>query len=336
MKKERSRAGAVLVKDFWKDRSVFVTGASGLLGSWLVKYLLEQEARVIALVRDEVPNSNLAYFDLARKVVTVRGDLSDYLLLRRVVNEYEVQTVYHLAAQTIVGVANNDPLSTFEANIRGTWNMLEACRHRPGVREIIVSSSDKAYGTKDKLPYHEDDPLQGAHPYDVSKSCADLITQSYFKTYDLPVCVTRCANLYGGGDLNFNRIVPGTIRSALAGDAPIIRSDGTFLRDYFYVEDAVSAFIMLAEKMHSHKVCGEAFNFSSGTHLTVSQIVNRILQVMQVDLKPRILNEVTHEIKDQYLSVAKAKRLLGWESQYAIDDGLRQTVKWYAQHLRKI
>lgn len=324
------------MSNFWKDKNVFITGVNGLLGSWLTKHLFENGARVVGLLRDEVANSNLQRLGLERKITLARGGLEDYFLLRRIINEYEIEAVFHLAAQTIVTVANQDPLSTFESNIKGTWQLLEACRHGKSVKQIIVSSSDKAYGKKDKLPYKEDDPLRGLHPYDVSKSCADLISQTYYKTYNLPVCVTRCANLYGGGDLNFSRIVPGTIRSAIYNEPPIIRSDGTYLRDYFYVEDAVGAFLALAEKMQDKRILGEAFNFSSGIHLPVVEVVNRILKLMGKRLKPKILNETRHEIKDQYLSVEKAKKLLGWQSKYDLDTGLKYTIKWYKEYFKEL
>ncbi len=245
---------------FWSNRTVFVTGATGLLGSWLVKSLLERNASVVALVRDWIPESELVRSDALSQIKIVRGDLADRDLLERVTGEYEVETVFHLAAQTIVGIANRNPISTFEANIRGTWNLLEACRRSPAVRQVIVASSDKAYGINEELPYSEDTPLRGSHPYDVSKSCADLIAQSYFKSFDTPVCITRCGNLYGGGDLNWNRLIPGTIRSALRDESPIIRSDGSYIRDYFYVADGALAYLHLAELMDAKpEVVGEAF-----------------------------------------------------------------------------
>lgn len=319
---------------FWHGKNVFVTGGTGLLGSWLIYYLLGRKARVILLLRDELPDSNLERMGLMKKVTVVHGELENDLLLRRIINEYEIEAVFHLAAQTIVTVANRDPVSTFEANIRGTWNVLEACRLAKTVRQIIVSSSDKAYGETTKLPYREDLPLQGLHPYDVSKSCADLITQAYHKTYGLPVCVTRCANLYGGGDLNFSRIIPGTIRSAFYDENPIIRSDGKYLRDYFYVEDAALALINLTEKMQAENIYGEAFNFSSGIHVSVLELVNLILKLMDKKLKPKILNVTKHEIRDQYLSIDKAKKILNWQPAYSLDAGLKKTIIWYKEYLR--
>jgi CDP-glucose 4,6-dehydratase len=317
---------------FWKDRNVFVTGCTGLLGSWLTKALVERGANVIGLIRDLVPKSNLNWSGFNDKITIVRGEIEDYFLLERVINEYEIDTVFHLAAQTIVTIANRNPISTFDTNIGGTWNVLEACRRAPLVKRIVVASSDKAYGDQEKLPYDEDTPLEGRHPYDVSKSCADLVCRAYYETYNLPVCVTRCGNFYGGGDLNFNRIVPGTIRSVSNNAPPVIRSDGTLVRDYFYIEDAVEAYLLLAEKMEENKeIHGEAFNFSNELQITVLELVEKILEVMGSNLKPEILNEATNEIKHQYLSAKKAKEILGWHSIYTLEEGLRRTIEWYRE-----
>lgn len=321
------------MNNFWKDRNVFVTGCTGLLGSWLVKYLLEKEARVVGLVRDDIAYSNLERLGLYESITTVDGELENYSLISRIINEYEVETVFHLAAQTIVTVANHDPLSTFETNIKGTWNMLEACRHAKYLKQVIVSSSDKAYGEKKDLPYTEHDPLYGLHPYDASKSCADLLAQTYYKTYNLPVCITRCANLYGGGDLNFSRIIPGTIRSAFYNEPPIIRSNGKYIRDYFYVEDAVLAFLALAQRMQAKDILGEAFNFSSGIHVNVLELVRLVLKLMDKDLKCKVLNQAKHEIKDQYLSIQKARKLLAWKPSYNLETGLNKTIEWYKDYL---
>jgi len=318
---------------FWKDRNVFVTGCTGLLGSWMTKALVERGANVIGVIRDLVPKSNLNWSGFNDKITIVRGEIEDYFLLERAINEYEIDTVFHLAAQTIVTIANRNPLSTFETNIGGTWNVLEACRRAPLVKRIVVASSDKAYGEQEKLPYDENTPLEGRHPYDVSKSCTDLVCRAYFETYKLPVCVTRCGNFYGGGDLNFNRIVPGTIRSLLNNEPPVIRSDGKFIRDYFYIEDAVEAYLLLAEKMENIKIHGEAFNFSNELQITVLEMVEKILEVMGSNLKPIILNEATNEIKHQYLSAKKAKGMLGWHSIYALEEGLKRTIAWYREFL---
>lgn len=315
---------------FWKSRSVFVTGCTGLLGGWLVQDLLAAGAQVTGLVRDWVPASRvLSEPDLAGRINLVRGEVEDFALLERALNEYEVETVFHLAAQTIVGIANRNPLSTFEANIRGTWNLLEACRRVPTVKRIVVASSDKAYGDQDVLPYSEETPLQGQHPYDVSKSCTDLISRTYFKTYGLPVCITRCGNFYGGGDLNFNRIIPGTIRSLLMGERPIIRSDGKSIRDYFYVKDGSRAYMHLAEKMDDPELHGEAFNFSNEIQATVLDLVSLVAELMGSDLQPVVLNEARNEIIHQYLSAEKARTLLRWRPQYSLREGLWETIGWY-------
>ncbi|MFM7594264.1 MAG: NAD-dependent epimerase/dehydratase family protein [Isosphaeraceae bacterium] len=236
-------------RDFWRDRPTLVTGAGGFLGGWLVQRLVSAGADVVCLVRDHVPQTMLFRDKLVDQVKLAQGDVRDQACLERVLGEFEIDTVFHLAAQTIVGIANRNPISTFETNIQGTWAMLEACRRSPKVRQIVVASSDKAYGDQEKLPYDESTPLQGTHPYDVSKSCADLIAQAYALSYQSQVAITRCGNFYGGGDLNWNRIVPGTIRSILRGERPVIRSDGKFIRDYFYVEDGAHAYMTLAEQL---------------------------------------------------------------------------------------
>jgi CDP-glucose 4,6-dehydratase len=315
---------------FWQDRPTFVTGATGLVGSWLVKQLVAVGAHVVCLVRDWVPQSEFVRTGLDQKVSIVRGDLCDQALLERTLGEYEVDTVIHLAAQTIVGIANRNPISTFETNIAGTWALLEACRRSTCVKQIVVASSDKAYGDHEILPYAEDAPLQGRHPYDVSKSCSDLIAQSYAVSYGLPVVITRCGNFYGGGDLNWNRIVPGTIRSVLRGERPVIRSDGRSIRDYFYVEDGAAAYLLLAEKLANYpQLRGEAFNFSNEIQVTVLDLANRILALMESDLALDIRNQATNEIRHQYLSATKSRTLLGWKPVFEIDDGLRRAISWY-------
>lgn len=300
-----------------------------------MKELIEQGANVTGLVRDHVPQSNLYQGEHVKKMNIVQGALEDLPVIERALGEYEIDTVFHLAAQAIVGVANRNPVSTFEANILGTWNVLEACRKHPLIKRVIVASSDKAYGDQENLPYDEDMPLQGKHPYDVSKSCADLISHTYFHTYGLPVCITRCGNLYGGGDLNFNRIIPQTIQLVLNGEAPEIRSDGTFVRDYFYIEDAVQAYLLLAEKMEELNLAGEAFNFSNEIQLTVLELVEKILKKMNSNLKPKVLNQGSNEIKHQYLSAEKARKLLNWTPAYTIDEGLEKTIGWYTEFFKK-
>ncbi len=316
------------------DRSVFVTGGTGLLGSWLVEELVGLGTKVTALVRDWVPKPKLYRESWQKEINIVRGCVEDLPLLERIISEYEVNTVFHLAAQTIVGVANRSPLGTFEANIKGTWNVLEACRLVGGVSRIVVASSDKAYGDQEILPYDETTPLQGEHPYDVSKSCADLICRTYYVSYDLPVCITRCGNFYGGGDLNFNRIVPDTIRSTLRNKPVVIRSDGSYIRDYFYVKDGVYSYLHLAEQMERQEIWGEAFNFSNELQITVLQLVQQIIALMgKSDLEPEILNQATNEIKHQYLSAAKARKLLHWQPKYSLAEGLLETINWYKEFL---
>lgn len=323
---------------FWLDRPVFVTGATGLLGSWLTRRLNDLGAKSVVLIRDWVPESELLQSGTSKGSTVIRGDLTDLELLERVLNEYEIRTVFHAAAQTIVGTANRGPISTFESNIKGTWCLLEAARRSTLIEQIIVASSDKAYGAHDVLPYSEEAPLQGRHPYDVSKSCADLIAQSYAHTFDLPVCITRCGNLFGGGDLNWNRLVPGTIRAVIRGEAPIIRSDGTYIRDYFYVEDAASAYVSLAEKMAADgSITGHAFNFSNEVQLTVLEMTVKILGLLgRSDLEPIILGEAQNEIPHQYLSAEKARNMLGWRSDFSIEDGLARTIDWYRTFLSTI
>jgi CDP-glucose 4,6-dehydratase len=297
------------MSDFWRDRPTFVTGATGLVGGWLVRRLLDAGAQVVCLVRDQA-------------------------LLERALGEYEIDTVIHLAAQTIVGIANRNPVATCESNIQGTWALLEACRRSPLVRQIVLASSDKAYGDHSMLPYNEQTPLQGRHPYDVSKSCADLIGAAYATTYDLPLAITRCGNFYGGGDLNWNRIVPGTIRAILRNQRPIIRSDGLYVRDYFYVEDGAAAYMRLAERMAADPgMRGEAFNFSNELQVTVLDITRQILALMDSDLEPEVRNEASNEIRHQYLDASKARRMLDWQPLFSLDEGLRRTIAWYRDFL---
>lgn len=322
------------VSNFWLDRPTFVTGATGLVGSWLVHRLYAAQSDIVCLVRDWVPQSELVRTGLFKQVKLVQGDIYDQCLLERILGEYEIDTVIHLAAQSIVGIANRNPVSTFETNIGGTWALLEACRRSPKVKQIVLASSDKAYGDHTILPYDETTPLQGRHPYDVSKSCADLIAQTYSTTYDLPVTITRCGNFYGGGDLNWNRIVPGTIRSVVRGQRPVIRSDGNYVRDYFHVEDGAVAYMLLAEKLAQNPgLSGEAFNFSNEMQVTVLEVVELILRLMNSDLKPDIRNEATDEIRHQYLSAAKARRMLGWKPIFSLEEGLVHTINWYREFL---
>ena len=321
----------------WWRRRVFVTGCTGLVGAWLTHWLVEAGADVVGLVRDSVPGSNFYRLGLERRVVSVHGAVEDFPLIERALNEYEIEVVFHLAAQTIVGTANHNPLSTFSANIAGTWNVLEAARHSKHVKAVVQASSDKAYGTHTTLPYRETAPLVGRHPYDVSKSCADLIAQSYWATYGLPVAISRCGNFYGGGDLNFNRVVPGTIRSLLDGQRPVIRSDGSLIRDYFYVMDGVSAYVLMAEKLLAGEAGGEAYNFSNEVQVTVRDLVDLISRLAgTADLEPIVLNAAPNEIPHQYLSAEKARRELAWAPTCTLEQGLVETIDWYRSYFQEL
>ena len=316
---------------FWKNRKVFVTGGTGLLGSEMVTTLLDFGANVVTLVRDRTCRSRFFLEDLDKKVDIVYGDITDFSLVERSIGEHDVNTIFHLAAQTIVGIANASPISTFKSNIEGTWNVLEAARQHSGhIRSVVVASSDKAYGPSDILPYDESTCLRGRHPYDVSKSCTDLIAQSYYHTYDLPVSITRCGNLFGPGDLNFNRLIPGTIKSILNGTAPILRSDGTFIRNFFYTKDAVDGYLTLSENLDKGR--GEAFNFGTEERYSVLEATNIVLERMNSTLQPDIQDEVKNEIKDQYLGVSKAKNVLGWTPKYTMVQALDETIAWYKEY----
>src|SRR5438445_6927737 len=334
---ERARTVEELGVTFWRDRPTLVTGATGLVGGWLVRRLLDADADVVCIVRDWIPQSELNSSGMLERVKVVRGDIRDQRLLERTLGEHEIDTVIHLAAQTIVPIANRNPVSTFETNVEGTWALLEASRRSPMVKQIVLASSDKAYGEQAKLPYDETMPLHGRHPYDVSKSAADLIAQAYAVTYGVPLAITRCGNFYGGGDLNWSRIVPGTIRSVLRGQRPVIRSDGQFVRDYFYVEDGAAAYMFLAEHLaEDRELAGEAFNFSNETQATVIEMAGKILSLMHSDLELDIRNETTNEIRHQYLSAARARRELGWQPLFTLDEGLRKTIDWYREFLGQL
>ncbi|MGI9119216.1 MAG: NAD-dependent epimerase/dehydratase family protein [Acidimicrobiales bacterium] len=318
---------------FWRERSVLVTGATGFLGTHLTAALLDAGAEVTVLTRDAVPRSALVarWWD---RVTRVAGEIPDQALLERILGEYDVGTVFHLAAQSQVGVAQRSPVSTYESNVAGTWSLLEASRRSPLVGQVVVASSDKAYGAQPVLPYTEDMPLRAVNPYDVSKACADLISHSFWQTHGVPVTVTRCGNLFGPGDLNWQRIVPGTIRSVLRDEQPVIRSDGTMVRDYLYVGDAVLAYLRLVEAMAADPgLAGEAFNFSVERPLSVLELVGLVQAAAGTRLEPDIRSTAKHEIEQQFLSAAKGRRLLGWAPRFGMEDALSQTVAWYRDHL---
>ncbi len=319
----------------WKEHRVFVTGATGFIGSWLVRRLLAEGAYVVCLVRDWDPQSWLIRSGDIHKTRVVNGALENGIALDRAIDEHEVDTIFHLGAQTLVGPALRSPRATFDANIRGTYNLLEACRlHSQFVQRVVVASSDKAYGEADQLPYREDMPLQGRHPYDVSKTCTDLIALTYARTYDLPVTITRCGNVYGGGDLNWSQLVPGTIRSVLSNERPVLRSDGNYTRDFIFVSDVVDAYLLLAANTARHGIRGEAFNFGLQSRVTVMEMALTILKLMgRTDLQPVVLNQAKGEITDQSLDSSKAKRLLGWTPMYDLEQGLLETIRWYRDYL---
>jgi CDP-glucose 4,6-dehydratase len=320
-------------QSFWQDRPVLVTGATGLLGGWLSEALVDLGAQVVVLVRDRTPQCLLVRNGLLERTSVVTGSLEDFDVLRRTVAEYSIDTVFHLAAQTIVGTAKKDPMGALEANVRGTWNILEACRQAE-VKQVLVASSDKAYGASPDLPYRESTPLQGRYPYDVSKSCADLISTMYAVTYALPVSIVRCANLFGGGDMNFSRMIPDLIRTTLRGRPFVIRSDGKFCRDFLYVKDAVEAYLCLAEALAANRAfAGEAFNFGLEQRTEILGLVRKILTAMdRPDLHPVILNNSSCEIREQYLNCDRAHRQLNWWPAYSLEDGLAETIAWYRKY----
>ena len=315
-------------------RSVFVTGAYGLVGSWLVKALLDLGARVTVLKRDAVTASALVLEGIERLVNVVHGDVGDALVLERALAEYEVDTVFHLAAQTIVGVANQAPLSTFETNIRGTWMTLEACRHA-GIERTIVAASDKVYGAHDDLPYRESAALEPCHPYDVSKAAADMLARSYWHTFGLPVAVTRFANVYGGGDFNLSRLVPEAVLAAIAGRRPVIRSDGTPERDFLYVEDAVAAYLAICDLLDHGRAGGEAFNAGGGRPWSVLEVVERVCRLAGTRVAPDVrgIGTPRGEIARQWLDSTKLRTACGWEPTVGLDEGLRRTIAWYRGHM---
>lgn len=321
---------------FWDHRTVFVTGCTGFLGRWLTRELNQRGARVIGLVRGDGQRPPIFPDDEPPRLTPVKGSVEDYAVLERALVDHEIDTVVHLAAQAIVTDAMKDPRAALETNVRGTWNLLEACRKTGSVSRILVASSDKAYGAHDKLPYREEHPLRGTFPYDVSKSCADLISTMYHRTYGTPVCATRCGNVFGPGDLNTSRIVPGTIQSALRGERPVIRSDGSPVRDYLYVQDAIHGYRILAEKMDNPEVCGQAFNFGTGEPLSVLELTRRILKLAGLEgLEPDIRGGAKAEVEEQYVSYDRAHDLLGWEPGRSVTERLGETVQWHRDYLSR-
>lgn len=324
----------------WKGANVLITGATGFVGTWLAKDLIERGANVIAFVRDEIPNMPLRTMGIYSKLGAVaNGDIISYDSVKRVFSEYEIDTCFHLAAQTIVGVANQSPTFTFDINIKGTWNILEAARTSATLKRLVIASTDKVYGEPIKLPITEDHPLLAAYPYDASKACAELLARTYFKTYGLPLAITRCCNIYGGGDLNFSRIVPGTIRSIIFNQNPIIRSDGTPVRDFIYLKDATDAYIVLAENIGKAGVNGDAFNLGSNAPINMLDLTKKIIQVSgRMQLKPDVqgTKKPNAEIDRQYLSSEKAKRVLGWQPRINLETGLKETIKWYEDYFSSI
>ena len=318
-------------REYWSGKRVLVTGATGMVGAWLTRWLVDAGAYTVAFISDTDPQSELIRSDYINRVAVMNGRLENYDDIERAINNQEVDTIFHLGAQPIVGAADRSPRHTFESNIQGTWNLLDSARVLNGlVKRIIIASSDKAYGTQPVLPYTEDMSLNGDHPYEVSKSCTDLISTTYARTYGLPVTIARCGNIYGGGDLNWNRIVPGTFRSLLRGEQPILRSDGTFIRDYLHVDDIVSAYLLLGESTDKPELAGQGFNFSDESPLTVMQIYKAICEAAgKPDEKPNILNAAAGEIKDQYLDSTKAHEVLGWHASVNLSEGLSKSFDWY-------
>jgi CDP-glucose 4,6-dehydratase len=315
--------------------SVLVTGGRGFVGAWLCKRLLARGERVVALdlpVREGRP-SGLRLIGIDGGVAEVDGDLTDAGLLGRTMRDHHVSAVFHLAAQTLVGAAADSPALAFDVNVRGTWLLLEACRER-GVDRVVVASSDKAYGRHDRLPYREDFALQPSAPYEASKAAADLIARAYWHSYRLPVAVTRFANVYGGADTNFSRLIPETVSAALDGRPPVLRSDGSPERDFLYVEDATRAYVAIADALAREEVRGQAFNAGGGTPHSVRDVVGLIARLAGAGPGPEIRGDGNPEgeIDRQYVDAAKIRELVGWEPEVDLEDGLRRTIDWYREH----
>lgn len=324
-------------RSLWESRPTLVTGGTGFIGSWIVKKLLDLGAQVVVLdLKSYSPILDSLLAAKKKNLKLIQGDVCNQVLIKQILREYKIKTIFHLAAQAIVGTALKNPRKTLKTNICGTWNVLEACRLLKEAQQIVVASSDKAYGSHKHLPYAESAPLRGTAPYDVSKSSADLITQMYCKTYHLPICITRCGNTFGGGDLHFSRLIPDAIRSAFYNQTFIIRSDGKYTRDYVYVEDIARGYLLLAELMGPKKLAGQAFNLGINDPRQAIDVVKLILHLMKKDnLRPKILNEAKYEIKKQYLSSEKAKKILGWQPKYSLEEGLKKTIFWYKGFLKR-
>jgi CDP-glucose 4,6-dehydratase len=322
-------------KNFWKNKKVLITGFEGFLGSNLTKALICRGAKVVGLDIKTCRKGTILTSDDYKKMTVVKGSVTNQSLLKNVLTRNKINVVFHLAAEAIVGRSHKNPHLTFSVNINGTWNLLEACRGCKTVKSIVVASSDKAYGSHKKLPYTEQSPLIGNHPYDVSKSCADLIASAYFHTYGLQAAVTRCGNIYGPGDFNFSRIIPDAMQCIKKNKTLLIRSDGRFVRDYVYVDDIVEGYILLAEKLQSQQLAGHAFNFSIENPITVLQLLKQIdrVAVKCGKLEYKILNTAKYEIKKQYLSSAKARKILGWQPRHTLNQGLQKTISWYLDNI---
>lgn len=319
----------------WNNSKILVTGADGFIGSHVAKALIERGAEVTTIVRDLKKESNIDILDIKKRVNTLHGDLISYEDCERAINEYDIDFCFHIAAQALVGPANRSPLSTFESNIKGTWNILEACRLSRTIKGLVVASSDKAYGQQKKLPYTEDSPLNGYFPYDASKACAEILARGYFMTYAIPLAITRNANIYGPADMNLSRVIPDIITRLIRNEDPVIRSDGTPERDYVYIKDAVSAYLALAENLHRKEVSGHAFNFGTGKPTSVLELYKKIISLMGKNVQPKVLGQAKNEIDRQYLDSTKAKKVLGWECRYNIDEGLKETIAWYKGYFSK-
>lgn len=314
---------------FWTNRKVFVTGGTGLMGRWLINELQQAGADLFVLLRRDLP---AAAAGNAGRCTAITGDIRDLEAIRQALTGHEIDTVFHLAAQAIVGKAKADPAGTLDTNVRGTWSVLEAARSSQ-VRQIVVASSERAYGSR-SISYDETYPLEGRQPYDCSKSCGDLVTMMYASTYKLPACIVRCANLYGGGDLNFDRVIPGVIQATIKGKPFVIRSDGKFIRDFLYVKDAALGCMLAAERLAEDRtLAGEAFNLSMEVRLTVKEVVSLVLRLMnREDIQPVTLNEASSEHRERYIQSAKARQQLNWQPAYSLEEGLRETIEWYRKY----